>query len=202
MSENLKNSGTHESSHPAFRRRIIVIKRALQMKYVMLVFVFVLFTVSIISLDVYYVIGKLILKEFGDVNLMPLVKSASRLLGLHFSVFLVIVVLASIFISHKFAGPIFRLEKISESVAKGDLTVRANFRQGDELFETAEYINQMIDSLREKIKREKNLTEEIYGKLSDLSNKLQNGDITPKEASVMLKECLVQLGGIGKDFKL
>jgi len=172
------------------------------MKYVLLVFSSVLLTAIVISLDFYYVVGKALLNEVGDANFMAILKDASLLLGLHLSIYLVIVILVSVFVSHKFAGPIFRLERVSEAVAKGDLTVRAFFRKGDELFETAEYINQMVDSLRKKIGNEKTLSHRIAEELKEVSGKLQKGDITQKEAANQLRDLIVEVEHITSNFKL
>ena len=185
-----------------FRRRIILIKRALQMKYVMLVFLSVLVTITVVSLDLYYILGKLFIRQYGDQNLLPLIQGATRLLLVHLSIYSVIVIFISVFISHKFAGPLFRLERVSESIASGDLTVKATFRQGDELFETAEYINQMIETLRQKLLREKNLSDRISQKLGDLSGALRSGSLTPKEASAQLDEVLIEVRHIASDFRL
>lgn len=185
-----------------FRRRIIVIKRALQMKYVMLVFISVLVTMSIVSLDVYYIVGKLMINELGDANLVPLIKAASRLLAIHLSIYCLLVLLISVFVSHKFAGPIFRLEKIAESIADGHLDVTANFRKGDELFETAETLNRMIESLRQKIQKDKTLSSRVSQKLEELSQKLKKGETGTKEAAAVLEELLVEVKHISSEFKL
>ena len=192
-----------EGLQPApFRRRIILIKRALQMKYVMLVFLSVLITITVVSLDVYYILGKLFIKQYGDQDLLPLIKGASQLLAVHLSIYSVIVVLISLFVSHKFAGPLFRLEKVSESIAAGDLTVKATFRKGDELFETAEHINRMIETLRQKLLKEKNLSDRISQKLADLTMRLNSGEMKTKEACLQLEEVLIEVRHIASDFKL
>ena len=172
------------------------------MKYVLLVFLSVLVTITVVSLDLYYVLGKLFIRQYGDQNLLPLFQGASRLLLIHLSIYSVIVILISVFVSHKFAGPLFRLEKVSEAIASGDLTVKATFRQGDELFETAEYINKMIETLRQKLLREKNLSDRISLKLSEISGALRSGGLTAKEAAAQLEEVLIEVKHIAADFTL
>ena len=191
-----------QAARPQYKRRIIVIKRALQMKFVMLVFLAVLFTVAVVSVDVYFVVGKMLVKEFGDANLLPIVKGASKLLLLHFTFYSLTVVIVSVFVSHKLAGPIFRLEQTAESIAGGDLRVKIYLRQGDELFETAEYINRMIESLREKVLRDKNLSARISGKLEGLTDNLKNGKITNQAASAQLNDILIEVRHIASDFKV
>lgn len=172
------------------------------MKYVMLVFLSVLVTITVVFLDMYYVIGKLYVREFGEEKLILLMKSATTLIAIHLSLYLVLVVLIALFISHKFAGPLFRLERVTELVAEGDLTVKAVFRQGDELFETADYMNHMIESLRQKVLKERNLSERISRRLDELSGKLTRGEMTPQQVSTHLGDVLVEVRHIASDFKL
>lgn len=185
-----------------FRRRIIVIKRALQMKFVGLVFLSVLLTAMLVSLDVYTVMGKILVREFGEASLLPIVRGASALLAVHISVYLFIVVICAVFVSHKLAGPIFRLEEISKAVAAGDLTARATLRQGDELFSTAENINRMIDSLRERVLRDRTLSARVSGKLEELSARMRSGKADPREVAAQLDELLTEIRHVASDFKL
>ena len=183
------------------RRRIVVIKRALQMKYVLLVFAAVLLTVTIVTLDLYYIMGKVYGDELGG-NLPAVIRGSARLLAIHLPIYFAVVIVAAVFISHKFAGPIFRLEKVAEAIAGGDLTVKANLRAGDELFDTAEYINVMIELLRQKLLKEKHLSDRIAQKLSEISDKLESKSIPPEEAAQHLQDVLIEVRHIASDFKL
>ena len=202
----MTSSGSPDPESPQkpenIRRRIIFIKRALQMKYVFLVFLTVLLTVSIVSLDLYYIIGKIYVNQIGSENFMAILKGAARLLAIHLPIYFVIVIIVSVFISHKFAGPIFRLEKVAEAISKGDLTVQAVLRQGDELFETAEAMNQMIELLRQKLLKEKHLSDRIAQKLVEISEKLRLGSLEPKAASALIDDVLIEVDHIASDFKL
>ncbi len=172
------------------------------MKYVMLVFLFVILTVSFVALDIFYIIGKLYIQEFGEANLLPLFKGTSRLLALHVSIYSLVVLILSIFISHKFAGPLFRLEKVAEAIADGDLTARANLRKGDELFETADTMNVMIEKLRQKLLKQKHLSDRICKKLTELSRDLRSGKMTSREASSEIDNVQIEASHIASDFKL
>lgn len=186
---------------PQFQRKIIMIKRGLQMKYVVLVFATVFLTAIVSALDVYYVVGKSVLMHYEDANLLPVMQGAAKLLALHMSLFMLVVIVCALFISQRFAGPIFRLERVSESLAKGDLTVKVQFRQGDEFFETAEYMNRMIASLREKVQKDKNLSDRIVLKMNDLSQKLTDGKIKNPEAAALLNEISLEIQHISSEFK-
>ena len=53
----------------------------------------------------------------------------------------------SIFLTHKIAGPVFKLRQYCKLVEKGDLTIRIKFRKFDEIPELAEQFNNMIAAL-------------------------------------------------------
>lgn len=55
--------------------------------------------------------------------------------------------------SHRIAGPILRIERTFEDALQGDLTQRIRLRQGDELKDTADQLNTMLDGLQARIKR-------------------------------------------------
>ena len=183
------------------RRRIVVIKRALQMKYVLLVFAAVLLTVTIVTLDLYYIMGQVYGDQLGS-DLPAVIRGSARLLAIHLPIYFAAVIVAAVFISHKFAGPIFRLEKVAEAIAGGDLTIKANLRAGDELFDTAEHINVMIETLRQKLLKEKHLSDRIAQKLSEISEKLESKALSPEEAAQHLQDVLIEVRHIASDFKL
>lgn len=61
-----------------------------------------------------------------------------------------VVLFLTLFISHKIAGPIFRMKKEVELVQKGDLTRNFTIRNSDQLQELANILHDMTRTLREK----------------------------------------------------
>lgn len=59
----------------------------------------------------------------------------------------------TIHMSHRIAGPLYRLRRVCEQVGSGDLTVHARVRQGDYLVEEAAAFEAMLVSLRVRIGR-------------------------------------------------
>jgi len=56
-----------------------------------------------------------------------------------------------LFISHRIAGPVFRLEKTLQALTEGKLTVKAYLRKKDYLKSLAAGLNEMSESYRQKI---------------------------------------------------
>lgn len=79
-----------------------------------------------------------------------------KVLALTFFIFL-----GGIFLSHKIAGPMYRIEKSAEAIRNGDLRVNFHTRKTDEIKETTSVLEDMVESLHKDIKRLKELTAEL-----------------------------------------
>ncbi|MFA6281070.1 MAG: methyl-accepting chemotaxis protein [Candidatus Omnitrophota bacterium] len=63
----------------------------------------------------------------------------------------IITISVTLFISHRIAGPLYRLEHDITEVGKGNLSIRIYVRKKDELNDLVGFLNQMIDSIRKII---------------------------------------------------
>jgi len=104
---------------------------------------------------------------------------------------LVLITLAAIavtlFVSHKIGGPLFRLEKEVQEIAKGDLTRKVTFREKDQITPLADgltgmaaKLNKKVLGIRTEVERliesasEKNAPQELIDGLSDLHAKIED----------------------------
>ncbi|HRP69378.1 MAG TPA: HAMP domain-containing protein [Turneriella sp.] len=101
--------------------------------------------------------------------------------------------------SHKIAGPILRIERTFEEVLGGDLTHRITLRHGDELKETADHLNTMLDGLEARIKRIHQMSHYMQENLQQMI----------QEAPADKKDALVKVNDLAKgveesiiDFKM
>ncbi len=62
--------------------------------------------------------------------------------------FLVLAVVC-IFVSHRIAGPLYRLKMFMEKVQNGDYTVNLRFRKGDAIHDVADCFNQMVEGIKQ-----------------------------------------------------
>ena len=53
-------------------------------------------------------------------------------------------------LSHRLAGPIYRLEKDLADIAKGNFSIRIKFRKKDELRSIADGINKILDEMEKR----------------------------------------------------
>jgi len=94
-------------------------------------------------------------------------------LGLAF----VLLVVHSILVSHRIAGPLYRIRAVLGSVGRGDLSGKITLRKNDYLKKDADTVSAMIDSLREKIDRLQNHGSEASADVTALKRSVQMGSI-------------------------
>ena len=63
----------------------------------------------------------------------------------------VIAAFRMLFLSHRIAGPLYRLEKVLKGIGEGNISGPVRLRSGDELQEVARSMDQMIVELRSRI---------------------------------------------------
>lgn len=86
-------------------------------------------------------------------------ETTRRMVGL--GIFLVLFIgWGSIFLTHKIAGPIFKLKQYLHRVEQGDLTARIQFRKFDEIHKLADDFNATIASLDANIGTMKRIVRE------------------------------------------
>ena len=88
----------------------------------------------------------------------------------------VLIFIGGIFLSHKIAGPMYRIEKSAEAIRDGDLRVNFNIRRSDELKETASVLERMVESLRDDIKKIKAAALFLEEKVDTLKGRLPEED--------------------------
>ena len=179
-----------------FQRRTVLVKRSLQLKYIGMVFLSVLASSLLLLLDVYWSMARPILidnpglaQQVGEIHAIVLVK-----LGLC----LVIMLLISLYVSHRFAGPIYRFEKSAQIAASGDLTNRVCLRTGDELAELQDEFNGMLASLQALVQKDRTLVSRLSAKLEAAANRLPEGGTTRAE----LESIKIELSRITRSFKV
>ncbi|MEW6557290.1 MAG: methyl-accepting chemotaxis protein [Elusimicrobiota bacterium] len=189
---------------PKYKRRIVIIKRALQFKYIAIVIVAMLLVAFTVGWDVYYTIGRAII-ELNVPDLFPMMVKINNLMLGKLAVLLVIVAIISIFVSHKFAGPIFKFERSCDIIASGDLTYKVHLRSGDELVDLQNKFNNMISEIKKKVLTDKDTAKIIEEKLTAISQQISQKNVTAVELSEISKqinEITTELNKISSGFKL
>ena len=132
-------------------RRNYFIEKRFQIKY-MLLTMLLLLVYSFIFVVIIF--APYMLTLYFDYPLVEKTEAARAILLLHAKVWpgIGIVILlfgaVSIFITHKIAGPLYRLKKSLSQVTEGNLNVVVKLRKWDDLQDLAEHVNILIEELR------------------------------------------------------
>ncbi|HAZ07703.1 MAG TPA: hypothetical protein DCZ01_04085 [Elusimicrobia bacterium] len=180
-----------------FQRKTVLVKRALQLKYIGMVFLSVLVASLIVGGDVYYSLSRVMLTECP--SSIDRVIQFNSVLMVKIALYLGLMLLISLYVSHRFAGPIYRFEKSAQTVGEGDLTHRVSLRIGDELMELQEEFNGMVSGLQALVQKDRNLVKRLSERLDDVSKRLpESADVCRRE----IKDLKVELEHLTRSFKV
>jgi methyl-accepting chemotaxis protein len=180
-----------------FQRKTVLVKRSLQLKYIGMVFLSVLVASMIVGGDVYYSLMRVMLTECPSVT--DRVVQFNTVLLVKIALYLGLMLLISLYVSHRFAGPIYRFEKSCQSLSTGDLTHRVSLRTGDELMELQEEFNDMAAALQALLQKDRNLVQRLSERVDEIAKRL------PAEAAASrddLKAFKLELDHLTKSFKV
>ncbi len=165
-------------SKPKFKRTRYLVSTKFQLRYVGIILLLMLVTALICSYIIYYTVMVLMGEKLSNVypqgRLIAIINTVN--LKILFSLLLItpIVTVIGIYLSHKIAGPIYRIEKFLDDMALGNLVSRIVLRKGDELMSVADKINILNGSLRTTIGSQKFGMIKIVSELSGLKNMIDS----------------------------
>lgn len=160
-----------------YRRTQYFVAKRFQLKYISLILLLMFLTAAMCSYVVYYTtmlgMGEKLANVYPQGRLMAIVKAVN--LRILFSLFLVtpLVAMIGLVLSHRIAGPIYRMEKFLKDVSAGDLTQRLVLRKKDELINLADGINNLVDSLKRAVTIKKGHIEKLSAELEKLKKAIE-----------------------------
>lgn len=148
------------------KRKITIIKERLQYR---MITVLVILSI-LVSLLTFGFARYLLFKSPGASMAVPqaaMIQVQALLVGLIGGVLFSMIV--GVWMSHKIAGPLFRFEKTFRMLKEGDFSDRICLRKGDMLEETAEEINNALESLRGSAKIFHDTSKRLHDHIEELS---------------------------------
>jgi methyl-accepting chemotaxis protein len=94
----------------------------------------------------------------------------------------------SIFISHKVAGPLFRLKKALTQVTEGDLSVVIKLRKWDDLKDLADHVNILIEELRTFVSTLRNDYDLLSDYIQELEQKIEKRALTEESGREIINK--------------
>ena len=136
---------------PKFRRKNYLVARGFQLKFAGLILAFMFFVAIFSALTIYYnvwiVLGEKLANVYPQGRLVSILKTANLNLFIRLMILAPLVGVFAIVLSHRIAGPIYRIKTTLDDVIKGDYSKRLYLRRTDELKDIAESINILVDKL-------------------------------------------------------
>ncbi len=140
------------------RRKRYLIKTGFQLRYLGLILIAIILPTILFSACLYYAIFSLMAEQLGlpesiAYNITPVLNKINFTILVGFPVITTALLFWGLLISHRIAGPMYRLEQDLDKIAKGDLSLRIRLRRKDELGSIAEGINKVLDKIEAKSKQ-------------------------------------------------
>ncbi|MCX5686936.1 MAG: methyl-accepting chemotaxis protein [Candidatus Omnitrophica bacterium] len=164
----------NETARPKFKRTQYLVQKKFQLKYVGLILALTFLTAVLCSYVVYYTmminLGEKLASVYPQGRLVSIVKIVNFRICLSVLLISPFMALIGILLSHKIAGPIFRMETFLKNMTAGDLTSRITLRSGDELISLADGINNAAGALRASFQRQRSQMDKVLAELNSLKD--------------------------------
>jgi len=86
-----------------------------------------------------------------------------------------------VYLSHKVAGPLFRMVMCTKEVANGNLKIQVNLRKGDEMRELEASFNDMTERLRSYVREDRRRIDDIIKAADDIAAEIGKGGQSKKD---------------------
>lgn len=167
------------------RRKRLIISSGLQLRYVGAVLFAMLFIALLEGGIVYRSIWNELLQESRNSDWTPFLMSVKRRADfqIFFSVagLLVVVGVISMYMSHRIAGPLYRLKKYFQELSKGDLSFEMRVRKGDELGDVVDEFNAMVRGLKTAVVGDRQRVNEVKQSVQKILAAVNKGSLTEEE---------------------
>lgn len=163
-----------------YRRRVVYIHKAFQRKFI-LKFCVIALCAMVAASSLVYLLSKDTLTATYRYHHLALQRTGEAILPALVITNLVILlallgatIAVTLYVSHKIAGPLYRLGRSVEGVGAGDLSFSVKLREHDELLDFAATLNGAVEGLRERVLQ-------VQGEIDSLRAKAHGENWTPEE---------------------
>lgn len=191
------------------RRKRLIISSGLQLRYVGAVLFAMLFVALLEGGIVYRSIWIELLNESRYSDWTPFLMSVKKRADfqIFFSVagLLIIVGIISIYMSHRIAGPLYRLKTYFTELAKGDLSFEMRVRKGDELSDMVDEFNAMVRGLKKCVTADRQKVKDVKESIQEIMTAIDNGLLSEEEKRVAIgvfKKSIEKLKEITSQYKI
>lgn len=142
-----------DNRKPKFRRRNYFIKKKFQVNFAFK-FLAIVVIEAVLALGIFLYTSRGTLTTGYSGAELKIARTSDYFLPILFFSNLIIVaatcivgILVLIVLSHRIAGPLYRIEKVLGDISKGDLTVRFKLREADQFIELENAVNELAKTM-------------------------------------------------------
>ena len=179
-----------QNSKPKFKRTKYLVSTKFQLRYVGIILSLMVVTAIVCSYVVYYTVMILMGEKLSSVypqgRLIAIINMVNIRMMLSLLFIAPVVVVIGIYLSHKIAGPIYRIEQFLGAMVSGNFSSRITLRKGDEFMSVANKINILNDTLKTTMSSQKSSMERIVNELGKFKKVVDSrpGDIAVLDNSI------------------
>ncbi len=157
----------------SYKRRTYLIKKGLQLRYMGVIITAMLAVCLLVGFTIYTTIWAAFTDPGVELyKLQDIFETSNRQLIFRIAILCAFIAAASVFVSHKIAGPVYRFEQSARAIGAGDLSLKIKLRKGDELGDLAEAMNAMVETLADAVRKENSLRDRLVGLMSEIEEKM------------------------------
>lgn len=180
------------------KRKHYFIKKKFQLRYFLINLLFMLIGSLIVGYTVYStgwaLFGEQLSKICPQGYLSAQIRFVNNTLFFRMLLLMPIIAVISLFLSHRIAGPLYRLEHSLKEIAQNlNLTLRFKLRKKDELKELAEALNKVMDKFAELVSHNKTAFKETTHLVDELDIAIQDESLDINEIRQILGKLKEQI---------
>jgi len=162
------------------KRTRLLIARGFQIRYVSLILIFMFVTVAVTAYMVYMttwvMFGEKLAAVYPQGLLFDIANKVNAVLFLRLIFLSPLVILIGLILSHRIAGPIYRIKVFIKKVLSGDYGHRVTLRENDELQDLAKGLNLLVEKLDHDRGARAAAIDALRGRLDSMEAEAAGGD--------------------------
>jgi len=133
----------------------LIVKNHLQFRYLAIIVFAMIVPALVVGSFLYYFIFTFAAEEIGipeaiAANLMPVLEKINFMLVVGLIPLFILLIFWGLILSHRFCGPLDRIEKDLDRILEGDYSIRFKIRKRDGIKSIIDKLNSVLDVLQSK----------------------------------------------------
>jgi HAMP domain-containing protein len=132
-------------------RKQYMVKKGFQLRFMTTIIIAMVLIALVTGLTIYYAVMQTLTTQLHGENLALVKHAITYRLFLRSFLLILAIAIISVFLSHRIAGPIYKFEQTIKECASGKNPKEIKLRKGDEFYELASAINNLIQKKKSTV---------------------------------------------------